>query len=622
MREALALGRAYIGPEHILLGLVGEMPNSGLSILCEFDVDPNSIRAKVLESVRDREPDSDGFSGALVSDGGTAIPARLGTIPTHADRPAINDSLGRTRLAEVLGERIRRVRGEDTEVEVFGELLEQMGKRAADRAAAQDAGSFMVHIHAPWGAGKSSLLNLLAVDLRNRRGSAFNPSLSQWIVTEFSAWRHQRLASPWWWMLAAIRRSCTRDLWRMSRVRWAWFWLRDIAWRAWNFRVTLFTVLTLAAIFGIAEFFEWFGLQGAPLTTVQTIALTASAVATLGTGLWGIVRGTSALLALGSAEGAARFLRRAHDPLGAYQRRFRWLVRSSGRPIAVFIDDLDRCDASYVVELLEGIQTIFAGEPVTYVIAADRSWLCQSYATAYGDFSEVVGEQGRPLGFLFLEKTFQISLELPPMSYEDKVRYWQDLTAGQEGRQPDGQFTFEGSYAFADASTHKDVESRVETVLALDLDPPAREELLRAAVRRLNAPELRRELEQSLGDFADMIENNPRSMKRLLNAYGLERDCLLREGRLLTAEEQGQLIRFSILRLRWPLLAEHLLRCPEDVAYCINDRVPNGHRFAPLFEDADVRLLFDRSSGNAALDSASLERFAGRAGSGRPSVGA
>src|SRR3712207_7942290 len=40
-----------------------------------------------------------------------------------------------------------------------------------------------------------------------------------------------------------------------------------------------------------------------------------------------------------------------------------------------FVDDLDRCQSSYVIRLLEGIQTLFSDPRVMYVISADRRWL-------------------------------------------------------------------------------------------------------------------------------------------------------------------------------------------------------------------------------------------------------
>jgi KAP family P-loop domain len=47
-------------------------------------------------------------------------------------------------------------------------------------------------------------------------------------------------------------------------------------------------------------------------------------------------------------------------------------VKTVNRPVVVFVDDLDRCESKYVVEFLEGIQTLFREAPITYVVAADR----------------------------------------------------------------------------------------------------------------------------------------------------------------------------------------------------------------------------------------------------------
>lgn len=69
-------------------------------------------------------------------------------VPTVLDRPATADALGRAALAEVLAERLRRLRGENTE--------QPGGALSPDEAEA-----LLVHIHAPWGAGKSSLLAFL-----------------------------------------------------------------------------------------------------------------------------------------------------------------------------------------------------------------------------------------------------------------------------------------------------------------------------------------------------------------------------------------------------------------------------------------------------------------------------
>jgi len=101
--------------------------------------------------------------------------------------------------------------------------------------------------------------------------------------------------------------------------------------------------------------------------------------------------------------------------------------------VLVFIDNLDRCQPSYVVELLEGIQTIFADVRVTYLVAADREWVAHSFEVQYGPLTDVMGRPGRPLEYLFLEKTFAVSAPLPQPGAEAQARYWEAVL--QDGPQ-------------------------------------------------------------------------------------------------------------------------------------------------------------------------------------------
>lgn len=608
-------------PDRLLSGILGARRGLATLVLRELGVDVDRLATSLGHQAVRRYAER--FSQAEVPPGPATgetdpVPSAEATeaVPTHTDRPAVEDRLDRKRLAEVIAERIRRARGEDTET--FAQTRAQRREKLRrDQEAARDSGGFLVHVHAPWGAGKSSLLNFLAEDLRNREpdGSATYPNLSQWMVVEFSAWQHQRLVAPWWWLLATVRRGCASELWRIGYGRWAWFWARDLAWRLWNARAAALTVLGLALFVLIAWQLDWFGLPHQSLSTVQTIVLTCGSAIALATTAVGLLRGTSRWLAVGSAEGAVRFLRRAHDPLEVYRNRFHNLVAASGRPLAVLIDDLDRCKPEYVVELLEGIQTLFRDEPVTYVVAADRAWLCQSFAHAYGDFEGTVGEVGRSLGFLFLEKTFQISLRIPPMSSEKRSAFWNELMredAGPALEDPlESGRRAELSEAFAKASTQAEVEQEVESLRSSNA--VEEEAILSAAVRRLNAPQVEGTLKALLEDFAPLLENNPRSMKRIMNAYGFERDRLLRGGHLLTALERKRLVLLTIVRLRWPELADHLERHPDELDYFTGSssrpQDEDGHAFSNLFDDPALLRVIEGEGIDTALDAESFREF-------------
>jgi hypothetical protein len=106
-------------------------------------------------------------------------------------------------------------------------------------------------------------------------------------------------------------------------------------------------------------------------------------------------------------------------------------------PVCIFIDDLDRCRAEYVVELLAGIQTAFRHNRVFYVVAADRGWIRASFEASYDKFAKSVGSVGQPLGYLFLEKIFQLSMPLPGMGKDIREKYIKWLLkkpASQDGK--------------------------------------------------------------------------------------------------------------------------------------------------------------------------------------------
>lgn len=507
--------------------------------------------------------------------GATPEAERLETVPTHADRPAQVDLLGRSRLAQVLAERLRRMRGENTDHPEPRDVIHALRRRLwpDDTAPApREEGAFLVHLHAPWGAGKTSLLNFLREELTDPA----DPDLVPWVVVDFSAWRHQRVPPPWWWLLSAMRNEGRRSLWRISKPRAIRFWIRDLVWRLWNARFAWLPIGLGGALLALAFALDPLNLDGKSLSEAQVTIGAVAAIVGFAVTAWGLVRGVSGWLLVGSAPIGSRVLQRVHDPLHMIRRRFGFLVRRLGHPVAVFIDDLDRCDPDYVVELLEGIQTLFMEEPVSYVVAADRRWVCESYAKVYGGFEDSVSQPGRPLGYLFLEKTFQLSIELPPMSPTSGKDLWKSLvsmTADPEEalrlpkeareiwsdrRQRVRRQGIEAArIEFSGLDTEAEVLERVEEAPA-----DVAEFWRQAAVRRLGSVDLERALQHMLLPFYPLLENNPRGMKRLVNAYGFERARHVRDGTVLGDDARARLVLWTIVKLRWPLLAEKLIEKP------------------------------------------------------------
>jgi ATP-dependent Clp protease ATP-binding subunit ClpC len=69
LREAIALGHAYIGTEHILLGLVREDDGIAVRVLNSLGVDPNRVRQRVIQLVSARRVQEEPGTGRAAGRG-------------------------------------------------------------------------------------------------------------------------------------------------------------------------------------------------------------------------------------------------------------------------------------------------------------------------------------------------------------------------------------------------------------------------------------------------------------------------------------------------------------------------------------------------------------------------
>jgi KAP family P-loop domain len=533
---------------------------------------------------------------------------RPDSVPTLSDRPALVDQLGRKVFAEALATRIQ----DEHDDSVRRRGAETNGAQAPRFRGAPKADAFLVHLQGAWGSGKTSLLNLLADELRG--------SPARWIVVSFNAWQSERIGPPWWGLMQAVLREGVRDPFPQGWWKSADWWrqlyrggARDILRSAkltvldfaWRVRLGWMAYLLLPALGALVWYGAdrgWLDPDVRKVSDLKDAATAAAAIVTVLVTVVGAVRGLSRSLSVSSARGAQAFLASTRDPMRILKRRFRRLIGSLRRPVAIFIDDLDRCQASYVVEVLQGIQTLLLDEPVTYVVAADRQWLYDSYAKVYSDFAATVQEPGRPLGHLFLEKTFQLTAPLPSLPPDVRATFWHrlilvgaDQAAGElEGLEAQAVERLEA------AGSETEIREVVER--SRHSSPEAKMAIRSAAIRRLAAPELRRRTEHTLKPFSHLLDPNPRAMKRLVNAYGVERDIRLLEDRAGSPDAMApeRLALWIILRLRWPLLAVYLADHPEAVE---DDAAQNAAdpALAALLDSADVKAVIQGRGVGVAL---------------------
>ncbi len=523
--------------------------------------------------------------------------------PLHVDYPSVEDRLGRRGFVRALALRLDRT--------------------WAQYSQSAPRGSFVLHLHGPWGAGKTSLLTLLREELQSR--PLASPSRSSpatglpnapWIVVDFNAWQHQRLDPPWWPLLDAVYRQSLEQLRgrRGTRTRAARILLRENLWRFLTGRRDVITVAALLLLTASVAYWPLRSLvppqMPAPDRTKDILGAVGSAFAILGTILSAALLAGRSLLP-GSARAAQEFLRATADPMARVTRHFQHLLSSINGPVIVFIDDLDRCRSDFVVHLLEGIQTLFNDPRVMYLIAADRRWLHACFEKEYDAFATSVNEPGRRLGSLFLEKAFELSISLPRVSPEVRAAYWRFLALGEApgGRERLLNAEREARAEFADAYTDAEVHAKLGSDQS---DDPVRQQARReAAVERLAAAHLEESTEFFLQPFEPLLEPNPRSMKRLINAYAIHRDLAILSGLnvLDDLKRRKQLALWTILCLRWPVLEEYLLQ-----------RVTEGTAeqtavVKALLQTKSVRDVLSGTAVGVSLDLEAVQRFAELRGS-------
>ncbi len=508
--------------------------------------------AETLETAKTAEVEPEVFSGA---------PTDL--VPTHSDNPTEIDELGGRPFAQILAARIHEVwaRPDKSQWTATRKTEEMPGE------------AFGVLIYGPWGSGKTSVLNFLRQELVSGRVG------QKWLVVDFNAWRHQQIGPPWWALLNAIYRQRFRALRRISLFRALRLVIRD---RWWRFQAgRAFQILTVALIlWGI-----WFMTRADLAGNVEIIFRALPGLMTL----WGVGVILSRFWLMGSRRSAKMFMEHHRDPVPMIVRHFKKMVQGACQPCTVFIDDLDRCEGSYGVELLQGIQTLFHESKVVFVVAADRKWLRASYDHSYGEFNGSIGGVGHPLSHLFLEKMFQISAPVPRMSDATQRRYWDRLVQMKTSKSPK-QVEAELLRAEKEAEKIIGKESDEEKILFkihdYGGDVLIQQALLGVAAKRIMKPAARKKSEHLLQPFVDLLDPNPRSMKRFVNAYAFRKAIALLGGCDI---ETGPLALWTLMELKWPCLADYLTDHPEMVekigSELANEGIPD-----------DIKKLFAESA--------------------------
>lgn len=332
-----------------------------------------------------------------------------------------------------------------------------------------------VAIEAPWGAGKSSLMNLLAKDLKD------NGCRTAW----FNAWHHQGEESLLAALLETIRTGVNPPVWTMQGLVFRY----RLWWRRFQNAMTVrpLPILGLLAVFCASAGVMWWSKQNpspptSPYKEVASdsptalgksddVAIVKSAVDAVSKffidmGLMGVASKISlvvsfiflalptlrAMTAIGispskllaSAAGSmkpadleaqtsfrVRFAKQFQEVTDALEPESK---------LVIFIDDIDRCSENVVAQTLQACNYLVTSGRCIIVLGMDAAYVRACVRRTYGGLLEQVEVEKKKDGDTkitdfasnYLEKLINIRITLPRVT-TDTVK---GLTTGKKERVP------------------------------------------------------------------------------------------------------------------------------------------------------------------------------------------
>ena len=264
----------------------------------------------------------------------------------------------------------------------------------------------------PWGSGKSSLLNLVADDLRD-----FN-CRPVW----FNAWHHQKEQHLLAALLENIRTQAVPVWWCTSGLLFRVRLLGQRAGRLWR---TLITLLILSALLATVLWLAyrlypgeakdiWEGIRKVELKNLsdEPAKALAGIIATFGTA-GAVVYAVFTLMMklqvltlnpaklMASLSGSAR-TSDLRDQL-SFRHRFaaefgevcRALRAGELAGMVILIDDLDRCRPENVLEMLEAVNFLTTAGPCFVILAIDEEKVTSAVAAGFRELDPNAAERGR-----------------------------------------------------------------------------------------------------------------------------------------------------------------------------------------------------------------------------------
>ena len=280
-------------------------------------------------------------------------------------------------------------------------------------------------IHGDWGAGKSSVLEMIQnkVDTLNLSGSEF------YCCIRFNGWKHQgfedskiALMSSIVSELSAIASERAKNNEKVlgkikSRVGKLW---KNINWM---------TVAKTGIKAGVG-----LATGTAPLMLTTSLPDLIKAVGSSEEGLDKAISTAKSFFKSESFTNSSADIS-SNTEFKDFQNNFDKLLEEAGiKKLVVLIDDLDRCIPSVAIEILESVKLFMFTSKTAFVIAADEDMIKYAVKSHFPDMVREEDGENTSYGFAdkYLEKIIQVPFRIPVLGSAESCIYIMLLMVGSK----------------------------------------------------------------------------------------------------------------------------------------------------------------------------------------------
>ena len=239
--------------------------------------------------------------------------------------------------------------------------------------------------------------------------------------------------------------------------------------------------------------------------------------------------------------------------------------------LVIFIDDLDRCAHSKIVDVVEAINVLFSNEQsrCIFVIGMDANFIAKSIECAYDPLVKAMEDKHTngakcSFGNQFLQKIVQVTFNLSEPKSEQMQSYLNSIINPQQGN--DGKTAHEeilknkikseirqkATNVMMVGNAFKKERENVSSDAQSSLDEAARDVAVEMMTEK--DPKVHEVLEEAL----NYLEKNPRQVKRFLNIFRLTIILNIRQRGPLSKKDFQQLAKWIALSMRYPEFAKKI----------------------------------------------------------------